>query len=223
MPPCNRRARMTRFPSRALPRPQRKANSSHPNADRFLFSENAPANLPYTKPLPPTSALKPVALTSPRPSVLKQALLRSPSPSVRAFGPLPTSAARPPRAAIVKDGTQCTSSTPGNASARVERNGGAGERRESGAAFAQLRGQLQLLLQSGEHRQPKAHTDGKAKLLHAQGVETKRDEIELTTPLNVRNKGATPFLSPALLWTPSQGPSPSLASIRERLAGMAQH
>jgi hypothetical protein len=89
-------------------------------------------------------------------------------------------------------------------------------RYESGTGFAQLRGHLQVLLTSGEDR-----VDGKTKEAAA-AAERKSIHTDVNTPLRVSRNGATTFLSPSLLWTPSQGPSPSLDNLRERLAGMAR-
>ncbi|GAQ78791.1 Kinesin-like protein [Klebsormidium nitens] len=208
--------------SGAWPTVARKAS---PFGAQYLGKENAPANLQPTAPLPPTSALKPGALTSPRPSLLKQALLRSPSTSGRAFGPLgplPTSAARPPRVALIKEDAQRVGSAAVHVSTPYERNGGAGGRNESGIAFAQLRGQLQSLLASGEKRRPEMQSNEIVNSAGAQSAKTESSRMESKTPLVTRTERATSFLSPALLWTPSQGPSPSLANLRERLAGMAR-
>lgn len=127
----------------------------------------------------------------------------------------------------MKDDAQRAGSTAVKSIAPYERNGGVGERsggaaerNESGTAFAQLRGQLQSLLASGEKRRPEMQSIKNP--ADAQSAKTESNGMESKTPLAAGAVRATSFLSPALLWTPSQGPSPSLANLRERLAGMAR-
>jgi hypothetical protein len=127
------------------------------------------------------------------------------------------SASKPSRLHLKSDPNQRVDNLPKTGGVQYERKGTPErERKESGTGFAQLQGHLQVLLSSGEDR-----PDGKTKEAAA-AAERKSNNTDVNMPLRVSRIGATTFLLPALLWTPSQGPSPSLDNLRERLAGMAR-